>query len=156
MSEEQVPDVEELKARLREEIPVEDDAEDLKSQAGEEVGSMDEALRNLGQQFARAVQSAWHSPQKAEIEKELREGVGHFAQEIEKVFQEAKESPAGQRAQQGTAELKTQVEQKELAQKARNSVVQGLQWLSAELGRLADQFAPGDEKSGGKPPSSSE
>ncbi len=156
MSEEQYPDVDEIKARLKEEIPVNEEPEAAKQQTGAEPGAFDAALRNLGQEFTRAVQSAWNSDQRKQVEQEIREGMTNFTQELEKVFREAKESPAGQKAQAEGAEFKTQFEQGEFAQKARSSIVQGLHWLSEGLGKLADQFEPGSEKAGddGASPSS--
>ncbi len=58
MNDEQMPDVDELKARLQTEetdIPVDEDVEAMK--AGEMGQSSDiaEALRNLGQQFVSTV-----------------------------------------------------------------------------------------------------
>ena len=156
MNTEEVPDVEEIKARLKEEIPVEDDSENLKHGGDSDSANVDDALRNLGQQFARTFQTAWNSEQRLQVQKEIQQGVQHFAQEMEKVFQEAKESPAGQKARQEAAEAKANLEQGEFGQKARTSAVQGLHWLSEELGKLADQFSPTSKDSGGDPPTPSE
>jgi hypothetical protein len=144
MSDEQMPDVDELKARLKAEetyVPVDEDVAAKKEDEKRESGDIAEALRNLGQQFANTMQAAWDSAERKEIEKELREGMQQFSAEVDKAFQQAKTSPAGQRAQEEAAELKDSFEKGELAPKIQGSLVQGLHWLSDELGKLADQFA---------------
>ena len=51
MTEEKKPDVDEIKIRLGDEIPFEDETETLKAEQ-EQVDVVDE-MRNLGQQFGR-------------------------------------------------------------------------------------------------------
>jgi soluble cytochrome b562 len=143
MNDEPMPDVDELKARLQAEetdIPVEEDVEGLKGEEKGSANNVTEALRNLGQQLANTMQAAWDSSERKEIEKELREGMQQFAAEVDKAFNQAKTSPAGQRAQEEAAELKESFEKGELAPKIQSNLVQGLHWLSDELGKLADQF----------------
>lgn len=157
MNDENMPDVDEIKARLREEeaamggdsIPVTEDVEAMKEDEKGQTGNVTDALRNLGQQIAQTVHTAWDSEERKELERELREGMQQFAAEMDKAFNEAKSSPAGQRAQEEAAELKESIEKGELAPKIQNSLVQGLHWLSDELGKLANQFtAPGKGPAG--------
>jgi hypothetical protein len=144
MNDEQVPDVEEIKARLKAEIPVEEDAE-MPPKGTPAEGDVAEALRRFGKQFAETLQAAWNSDQRREVEQEIREGVKHFGAEMEKVLHEAKVSPAGQKVQEEAADIKTSVEQGEFGRKAKSSIVQGLQWFSDELANLAQQLNPQGE-----------
>jgi 23S rRNA pseudoU1915 N3-methylase RlmH len=144
MNDEQVPDVEEIKARLKAEIPVEEDAE-MPPKGTPAEGDVAEALRRFGKQFAETLQAAWNSEQRREVEQEIREGVKHFGAEMEKVLHEAKVSPAGQKVQEEAADIKTSVEQGEFGRKAKSSIVQGLQWFSDELANLAQQLNPQGE-----------
>ena len=117
-------------------------------EAGQEEARPDvaDALRDLGRQFAETIQAAWHSQERREFEEEVREGVEHFADEVQKVLRGAKDSPAVQKVKEEASEAKEKVQKKEFSRKARTGVVEGLQWLSQELGRLADQFSPPAEK----------
>lgn len=144
MNDEQVPDVEEIKARLKAEIPVEEEAE-MPPKGTPAEGDVAEALRRFGKQFAETLQAAWNSEQRREVEQEIREGVKHFGAEMEKVLHEAKVSPAGQKVQEEAADIKTSVEQGDFGRKAKSSIVQGLQWFSDELANLAQQLNPQGE-----------
>lgn len=140
MSDEQTPTVEEIKERLKVEIPVEEEA--VKADTGQDIA---EELKNLGRQFADSVQAAWNSEERIRVENEIREGVKSFANEVDKAIHEARESQAAAKVKEETAELKTKIESGEFSQKAREGLVQGLQWLSEELGKLAEQFTTSEK-----------
>ena len=64
---------------------------------------------------------------------------------MRKAFQEIKESAAAQKVKEEASEAKERVERADLAQKAQAGLVEGLQKLSQELGKLADQFSPAEK-----------
>jgi hypothetical protein len=138
MSDEQVPDVKEIKERLKVEIPVEEEL----SKA--DVKSMDVAaeLKDLGRQFADTLRTAWNSQERQRIENEIREGVKSFADEVDKAIREAKESQTAARVREEAGQVVNKVEATEVGRRVRSGLVQGLQWLSEELGKLAAQFNP--------------
>lgn len=141
MNDEQVPSVEEIKERLKVEIPVEEE-EAAKADKTRDFG---EELKNLGKQFADTVQSAWNSEERVRVENEIRNGVKSFVSEVDKAIHEAKESPAAAKVREEAVEMKTRLETGDLGKKTRDGLVQGLQWLSEELGKLAEQFAPAEK-----------
>jgi hypothetical protein len=151
MSDEQVPDVKEIKERLKIEIPVEEEV----SKA--DIKGMDVAaeLKDLGRQFADTLRTAWNSQERQRIEAEIREGVKSFADEVDKAIREAKESPTAARVREEAGQVVNKVEATDVGRRVRSGLVQGLQWLSEELGRLADQFTP-PESTGTEPESSDE
>jgi hypothetical protein len=89
----ETPSVDEIKARLASEIPVED--EPMASATGEP--ELADELRKVGRQFAETLKAAWTSEERVKIEQEVREGVKSFADEVEKVFHEVRKSQAAQR-----------------------------------------------------------
>jgi predicted NAD-dependent protein-ADP-ribosyltransferase YbiA (DUF1768 family) len=137
MGDEQTPSVEEIKSRLKAEIPVEEETTKATGQA--DVAA---ELKRLGRQFAETLQTAWNSEERLRMEHEVRQGIRSFAGEVDKVIQEARKSQAADRVKEEAAQVKERVEAAELGRKARAGVAQGLQWLSEELGRLAEQFTP--------------
>lgn len=137
MSEEPTPSVEEIKERLKVEIPV--DEEPAKEAPVTDVA---DELKNLGRQFAETLQTAWKSEEKQRVEAEIRSGLKSFAGEVDKVIREARESAAAAKVKEEAANVKERVGSGEVGQKARSGLVQGLQWLSEELGILAQQFSP--------------
>ncbi|MFN2221952.1 MAG: hypothetical protein PVJ75_04420 [Chloroflexota bacterium] len=140
MTDEQVPDVEDVKIRLsKDEIPVEDETEFKAEEARPDV--VDE-LRNLGRQFGETVRTAWNSEERRKFEQEVREGVQTFAQEVDKAFKEVAESDAAERAKNEAVEFKDKAKSADIGQKTQSSLAKGLRWFSDELGKLADSFTP--------------
>ncbi len=138
MSDEQVPSVEEIKERLKVEIPVEEESVKADTTRRDFTGE----LKDLGRQFADTVQSAWNSEERVRVENEVRDGVKSFVNEVDKALREAKESQAAAKVKEEAAGIKTKLETGQMGRKTREGLVQGLQWLSEELGKLAEQFAP--------------
>ncbi len=142
MSEEHDPNIEELKEQERIEISVEEE----EVEKGAPEADVSDALSDLGRQFAETIQAAWNSQERKEFEQEVREGVRRFGDEVNKVFTEAKDSPAVKKAKEEAEEVRTRVESGEVTRKARGGLVEGLQWLSQELARLAEQFSPPEKE----------
>lgn len=144
MQDENEPSIDDLKAEEKAgyQIPVE---EDVAGAAREPAADITAALRDFGRQFANTIQAAWNSQERREFEDEVREGLNQFASEVRKAFQEIKESAAAQKVKEEASEAKERVERADLAQKAQAGLVEGLQKLSQELGKLADQFSPAEK-----------
>jgi hypothetical protein len=134
------PSIDDLKAEEKAgyEIPIEED----EGTAREPMSDVTTALRDFGRQFANTIQAAWNSQERREFEGEVREGIDQFANEVRKAFREIKESGAAQKVKEEAGEAKERVERADLAQKAQAGLVEGLQKLSQELTKLADQFSP--------------
>lgn len=140
MSEDQVPNVEDIKARLKtEEIPVDEETPEVEKQ------DVVAELKGLGRQFAETLEKAWNSEERQRFETQVREGVQSFVKEVDNVIREAKQSPAAEKVRGEAVEIRERVETGEFSRKARVSLVQGLSWLSEELAKLAEQFAPAEK-----------
>ena len=122
------------------EIPVEEDTVGAAQKT--EPAEITAALRDFGRQFAHTIEAAWNSQERREFEDEVRDGLDQFSAEVRKAFREIKESGAAQKVREEAGEAKERVERADLAQKARSGLVEGLEKLSQELGKLADQFSP--------------
>lgn len=139
MSDDKTPDVEEIKERL--EIPVEE--EPVKAETVSDAGGdIVEELKRLGRQFAETIETAWQGEERQRIETQVREGVKSFVGEVDNVIREARESDPVGKMRSEAVDMKERVETSDFSRKARSGVVQGLGWLSEELSKLADQFAP--------------
>jgi cell division protein ZapA (FtsZ GTPase activity inhibitor) len=142
MSDEQTPDVEEIKARLKVEIPFEE--EEPGGGKGDQP-DLSAEFQKLGQQFAETIRTAWHSEERLKIETEIREGMKTVADEVSKALHEVKESEPAQKVKAEAGHLKEQVKSGEISAKARQNMAQGLNWLSQELAKLAAQFTPAEK-----------
>ncbi|MBK7896352.1 MAG: hypothetical protein WAS33_18045 [Candidatus Promineifilaceae bacterium] len=139
MTEETTPSVEEIKARLKVEVPVEEE-EVTKAEA--QNPDVTEELREFGKQFADTIRSAWNSTERQRLETELRDGMRSFADEVDKAIQEIKKSPAAERVKTEAVHVREKVETSDVGHKARAGVATGLQRLSEQLARLAERFTP--------------
>lgn len=91
-------------------------------------------LKRLGRQMGETLDAAWNSAEKRRMKEELRAGARAFAEEFERAMGKARSArPAG------------------VASKARRSAVDGLRWMSAELGALTDRFTPVEEEESVEP-----
>lgn len=143
------PTVDEIKERLKVEIPMEEE-EILKVEVEEESASIVDELGNMGKKFAETLQTAWDSEERNRFESEVREGLKSFADEVDKVMRNVRAGnvmPSGEttekiktEAEQVRTRIETKIDVDEIAGKARSGLVTGLRWFSDELGKLADQF----------------
>ena len=142
MTEETTPSVEEIKARLKVEVPVEE--EDV-TKADVKNPDVTEELREFGKQFADTIRSAWNSAERQRLETELRDGMRSFADEVDKAIQEIKKSPAADRVKTEAVNVRDKVQSSDVGHKARSGVAQGLQVLSEQLAKLAERFTPAEK-----------
>lgn len=152
MSDENI-NVDDLKAeeRMKIEIPVEEDPVGSGKAHGADIV---EEFKRLGRQFADTLESIFTSDEVKRLETEVRAGVKSFADEVDKAFQQAKDSPAATRMKEEASTVKDRVETGDLARQAQEGMVSGLRWLSNELDKLAGQFErDSDEPAEKSPPS---
>lgn len=139
MTEEPTPSVEEIKARLKVEVPVE---EEEVTKADVQAPDVTAELREFGKQFADTIRTAWNSAERQRLETELRDGMRSFADEVDKAIQEIKKSPAADRVKTEATQVREKVQTSDVGNKARTGVAQGLQVLSEQLAKLAERFTP--------------
>ncbi|MCL4868071.1 MAG: hypothetical protein KJ063_03805 [Anaerolineae bacterium] len=130
---------EQLKERIKIEIPVEDENghEGKQSEA-----DLVEEMKKLGRQFAEAIRAAWNSQERQKIETDVREGLDVFVSELEKGFKELRDSQAAQKAKQEVSQVKEKVDAADLGRRTKSAVAEGLRWLGEEFSNLATQFTP--------------
>lgn len=144
------PNIDQLKAdeRLKIDIPVEEEAG--KGAKADATSDIVEEFKRLGRQFADTLEGIFNSEEAKRVETEVRAGMKGFADEVEKAFNQAKESPAASRMKDEATAAKERVETGEFGRKAQEGMVSGLRWLSTELDKLATQFTTADK--GEQPP----
>lgn len=136
------PNVTQIKERLKIEVPDEPGTIKVEEEPVKPDLNVANELRDLGKQVADTLRTAWNSQERHRVEAEIREGVKSFADELEKMVREAKESPTAGKIKEEATQVKDKFESSDVGNKAKSSVVNGLRWLSEELGKLADQFTP--------------
>ncbi|MDX1663115.1 MAG: hypothetical protein R3272_04930 [Candidatus Promineifilaceae bacterium] len=140
-----MPDITEIKTEEAQRVEIVIEEDEIAEEKTTPEADVSEALRDLGRQFAETIRSAWHSQERREMETEVREGIEHFAEEVNRVFREARESPAAKKVREEADDVRSKVERGEVSRKARMSLVDGLNWLSREMAKLAEQFDAAEE-----------
>lgn len=140
--------VDQLKAaeRLKVDVPIEEEVMKVDTSDKGPVDVTAE-LRKLGRQFAETLQTAWNSEERQRFEKEVREGMHSFANEIDKAIQEVRTSETTTKVKTEASSVAEKVQSSEAGQKARVGFAKSLQWLSEELGTLATKFTPPEKDS---------
>lgn len=105
---------------------------------------IEEELRALGKRFADVVQAAWASEERRRVETELRDGFKRFSEEVERLYERTRESPAGERVRTKFGEARGRAADSDAAKRSRETFAHGLRRLSEELARLADRFTPAE------------
>lgn len=133
------PVIDQLKneERLKIDIPMEEESDGAKA---DKTADIVDEFKRLGRQFADTLEGIFTSDEAKRVETELRAGVKSFAEEVEKAFNEVKDSPAAVRMKEEAGGVKDRVESGDFARKTQEGVVTGLRWLSTELDKLANQF----------------
>jgi hypothetical protein len=131
--------VDDLKAeeRMKIEIPIEEEPVGGGKSASADIV---EEFKRLGRQFADTLETIFTSDEVKRVETEVRAGMRSFADEVDKAFQQAKDSPAAARMKEEASSVKGRVETGDLGRQAQEGLVTGLRWLSNELDKLAGQF----------------
>ncbi|HMT20093.1 MAG TPA: hypothetical protein PKE20_02420 [Promineifilum sp.] len=129
--------------RIKIDIPVDEDTD--KAAKADQTSDIVDEFKRLGRQFADTLESVFNSDEARRVEGEVRAGMKSFAGEVEKAFNQAKDSPAASRMKEEAAGAKERVEAGEFGRKTQEGMVSGLRWLSTELEKLAEQFTAADK-----------
>ena len=131
---------------MKQQEPIKIDVEDIETETAQaDTKSIPDELRDLGQQFAETIQNAWNSEERVKLEDDIKLGFKNFGEELNTMFNKAKESDAAQRIRDEAS----RVEASDAADKVRQTISQGIQWLSEELAKLSEKLdvQPPAEKS---------
>ncbi len=133
-------EVNELKAeeRLKIEIPMEE--EDVAAKPASTTVNVTEEFQKLGREFANTLQTAWNSDERQQVEGEVRAGLRSFADEVDKIIRDVKDSPASEKVTGSASNAKDRVGSSDVGQKTMGGIAGGLRWLGNELGNIADHF----------------
>ncbi len=108
-------------------------------------------LANVGRALRAAVSAAWQSEERADIQKELTDGLRRLGEEVDKAFKTIRESEPAQKVETGVKQTVDDVRSGEASARARHGLAQGLQSVSRTLDNWATTFTPlevpeGEEK----------
>lgn len=130
-----------------------DEQKEPRSQGQASTQDVVEELNELGQRLGAALKSLWESPERQELEQEVREGLRTLGQQVDQVIDAAKERLAAEKVPQQAQEIAETVEKSPVVQEVREALLSGLRFLNQELARALKPKSPPEP--GEKPTSES-
>ncbi len=104
-------------------------------------------FRDLGENLAQTLRSAWESPERKQLQTEIEEGLTSVTESIKKELASFKESSTGQRLKSDIEDLRQRVDSGEVETKVREELLKALEFINTELRKFSPQ--PTDDSSTG-------
>ncbi len=96
----------------------------------------------VGRKLRDALTTAWNSEERIRLEKDIREGLSRFADEVSDAAKNLRESELGQKVEGGAKQVREDIESGKVTDDVRRGLVKALRGLSDALDRLAGSFTP--------------
>jgi hypothetical protein len=120
-------------------------------QPAEEKPDLVAELAALGKRFGEALEAAWHSEERVQLQSDIKEGMDRFASEVNKSVKDIRASQTAQRVEEGMQKAAADVKSGKVADEVRKATVTALRSLSDALERMASSFTPVEEAPGDEP-----
>jgi hypothetical protein len=114
-------------------------------QPAEEKPDLVSELGALGKRFGEALEAAWHSEERVQLQKDIKEGMDRFASEVNESIKDIRASDTAQRVEEGVQKAASDVRSGKVADEVRKATVTALRSLSDALERMASSFTPAEE-----------
>jgi hypothetical protein len=105
--------------------------------------NISEELNKLGAQVAEAIRVAWESDERKKLQGEIVEGAQRFGHQLEEAVRQAKESEAAQRVKTQAEQVASKARETDVVEDVREGLLNGLQTLNRELGKLLARMEEG-------------
>jgi hypothetical protein len=102
----------------------------------DEVNLADE-FAALGKKFAEAMETAWNSDERYRVEREVREGLRKFADEIDGAVKKVRESDVTSRVEESVQRVATDLKSGDASKNVRGGLVTALRSMSEALDKMA-------------------
>jgi small-conductance mechanosensitive channel len=99
-----------------------------------------EEFRNLGKNLVEALRSAWDSPERQKLQKELEEGLTAAAGTLKEEAVKFSQSQSGQQLKSDLEELHQRVKLGEAETATRKEILEALRTINAELEKAAKKW----------------
>jgi hypothetical protein len=113
--------------------------------------SVSDELNKLGQQFSEVIRTTWESEDRKRIQGEIIEGLQRFGNEVTGALNKVAESDTGKQVTSQTEKVVADVKESGVAEDIRKGLLQGLDALNRELGKLSERLEK-EAKAESEPP----
>ncbi|UCH59083.1 MAG: hypothetical protein JSV61_12815 [Anaerolineales bacterium] len=104
-----------------------------------EQGKLRNEFRDLGENLAQTLRSAWESPERKQLQNEVEEGLTSITESLKREIESFKESQTGQRLKSDIEDLRHRVDSGEVETKVREELLKALQFINTELRKISGQ-----------------
>ncbi|HOA23103.1 MAG TPA: hypothetical protein PK801_13560 [Aggregatilineales bacterium] len=143
---------EESNGRPDYELPENERPEDTSGAERPEAESIVAEFAALGKRFGEAIQQAWNSEERYQLQEDLKEGLDRFAKEVDEAIKGLRKSEVAQKVEAGAQQAAESVKSGKVGNEVRRATITALRSLSEALERMAASFTPREEAdTGGEP-----
>jgi len=115
------------------------------SEPNPQESNLSEEISNLGKNLSAFFQSAWASPERQRVQKEIEESLTEVGDELSKAADEFAQSETGKQLKSDLRDLNRRIESGELQKKAKNELLDALRKASAELEKASNRWSEEDK-----------
>ncbi len=105
-----------------------------------ETGELTEELNRLVESFSRAMQAAWRSDQRKQLQTTLNEGLTSLVNNVERVITDFSESEQGQEVREQAERVVERVRSSKVAADIQDGLTQGLRTVAEEVREFAQRM----------------
>lgn len=96
----------------------------------------------LGKKFGEALNTAWNSEERHQLQEDLKTGLSRFTSEVDEALKKVRESEGAQKVQAGVQRAADDVKSGKVAGEVRHGLASALRSFSEALDRMAGSFTP--------------
>jgi hypothetical protein len=96
----------------------------------------------LGKKFAEAMQVAWQSEERHQLQGDIKEGLDRFASEVNDAFKTVRETEVAKKVEDGVQKAASEIKTGKVGEDVRRGMVTALRGLSDALDRMSSSFSP--------------
>jgi hypothetical protein len=99
----------------------------------------------LGRAMRNALNAAWHSEERHQLQSEIRSGLNQLADEMEAAAQKIRESEPGQQVETKIKAAHEDIQSGKMSEEVRSAVAKALRATRDAIDRMGDSFTPVEE-----------
>lgn len=99
----------------------------------------------LGKKLRAAVEAAWSSQERQNIQREVSDGLVTLRDELDKAIKNLRETETGHKVETEVQRVREDIDTGKIGDDMRKGIVTGLRGLGGALDKLADSFTPAEE-----------
>lgn len=109
-------------------------------QAGDRKDDIGDELNRLAESFGQAVQAAWNSEQRHQLEADLNRGLRSLVDNVESILKQFNESDQGQELKEQAGKVVEKVRTSKVTADLKEGLTKGLQTVASEMKEFAQDL----------------